>query len=144
MSNGQIKRGLVMGVFGRRAGGGSLVGAGLGGGEDSECGDSWSRCLGAGTGAARSADLLTTCPGQTESRGRLQGVAELRLAGLELTDASLRLLLRHAPQLSALDLSHCAHVGDPSVHLLTAPTSPLRETLVHLNLAGKHSLCPSH
>lgn len=78
------------------------------------------------------------CPGQTESRGRLQGVAELRLAGLELTDASLRLLLRHAPQLSALDLSHCAHVGDPSVHLLTAPTSPLRETLVHLNLAGKH------
>lgn len=76
-------------------------------------------------------------PGQTESRGRLQGVAELRLAGLELTDASLRLLLRHAPQLSALDLSHCAHVGDPSVHLLTAPTSPLRETLVHLNLAGK-------
>ncbi|XP_027260310.1 F-box/LRR-repeat protein 19 isoform X4 [Cricetulus griseus] len=76
-----------------------------------------------------------TKPGQTESRGRLQGVAELRLAGLELTDASLRLLLRHAPQLSALDLSHCAHVGDPSVHLLTAPTSPLRETLVHLNLA---------
>lgn len=64
-------------------------------------------------------------------------MAELRLAGLELTDASLRLLLRHAPQLSALDLSHCAHVGDPSVHLLTAPTSPLRETLVHLNLAGK-------
>ncbi|NIG59232.1 F-box/LRR-repeat protein 19-like [Pontoporia blainvillei] len=77
---------------------------------------------------------------QTESRGRLQGVAELRLAGLELTDASLRLLLRHAPQLSALDLSHCAHVGDPSVHLLTAPTSPLRETLVHLNLAGCHRL----
>lgn len=68
-------------------------------------------------------------------------MAELRLAGLELTDASLRLLLRHAPQLSALDLSHCAHVGDPSVHLLTAPTSPLRETLVHLNLAGKPTVC---
>lgn len=81
-----------------------------------------------------------TKPGQTESRGRLQGVAELRLAGLELTDASLRLLLRHAPQLSALDLSHCAHVGDPSVHLLTAPTSPLRETLVHLNLADRKSV----
>lgn len=95
-------------------------------------------------GASRSTDLLSACPGQTESRGRLQGVAELRLAGLELTDASLRLLLRHAPQLSALDLSHCAHVGDPSVHLLTAPTSPLRETLVHLNLAGKHGpICPS-
>ncbi|XP_043311261.1 F-box/LRR-repeat protein 19 isoform X3 [Cervus canadensis] len=84
--------------------------------------------------------LLNRLQGQTESRGRLQGVAELRLAGLELTDASLRLLLRHAPQLSALDLSHCAHVGDPSVHLLTAPTSPLRETLVHLNLAGCHRL----
>ena len=88
-------------------------------------------------GSSQETDLFSACPGQTESRGRLQGVAELRLAGLELTDASLRLLLRHAPQLSALDLSHCAHVGDPSVHLLTAPTSPLRETLVHLNLAGK-------
>ncbi|XP_011888426.1 PREDICTED: F-box/LRR-repeat protein 19-like [Cercocebus atys] len=100
----------------------------------------WSGYLGAGMGVARSTDLSSGCPGQTESRGRLQGVAELRLAGLELTDASLRLLLRHAPQLSALDLSHCAHVGDPSVHLLTAPTSPLRETLVHLNLAGCHRL----
>ncbi|EQB77953.1 hypothetical protein CB1_000556036 [Camelus ferus] len=58
-----------------------------------------------------------TKPGQTESRGRLQGVAELRLAGLELTDASLRLLLRHAPQLSALDLSHCAHVAMVEVQL---------------------------
>ncbi|XP_058425571.1 F-box/LRR-repeat protein 19 isoform X2 [Diceros bicornis minor] len=84
--------------------------------------------------------LLPPPDTKPESRGRLQGVAELRLAGLELTDASLRLLLRHAPQLSALDLSHCAHVGDPSVHLLTAPTSPLRETLVHLNLAGCHRL----
>lgn len=99
-------------------------------------------------GWERSTVVTSSLPtaGQTESRGRLQGVAELRLAGLELTDASLRLLLRHAPQLSALDLSHCAHVGDPSVHLLTAPTSPLRETLVHLNLAGKRrplSLHPS-
>lgn len=96
---------------------------------------------GRGHGGAAALISLPACPGQTESRGRLQGVAELRLAGLELTDASLRLLLRHAPQLSALDLSHCAHVGDPSVHLLTAPTSPLRETLVHLNLAGKHPVC---
>lgn len=53
-----------MRVSGRRAshventGGGSvIVEAGLGAGEEQECGDSWSGGLGAGPGVARSADL---------------------------------------------------------------------------------------
>uniref|UniRef100_A0A674K160 F-box domain-containing protein n=1 Tax=Terrapene triunguis TaxID=2587831 RepID=A0A674K160_9SAUR len=46
-------------------------------------------------------------PGQTESRGRLQNVSELRLSGLDITDSSLRLVVRHTPQLAKLDLSHC-------------------------------------
>ncbi|TFJ97885.1 F-box/LRR-repeat protein 19 [Platysternon megacephalum] len=50
-------------------------------------------------------------PGQTESRGRLQNVSELRLSGLDITDSSLRLVVRHTPQLAKLDLSHCNHVG---------------------------------
>uniref|UniRef100_A0A3P9P8S1 F-box and leucine rich repeat protein 19 n=1 Tax=Poecilia reticulata TaxID=8081 RepID=A0A3P9P8S1_POERE len=70
-----------------------------------------------------------------ESRaGRFQNVTELRLAGLDLTDALSRLLVRHTPQLTRLDLSHCLNVGDQTVRNLTV--SPLRESLTHLNLAG--------
>ncbi|KAJ6652139.1 hypothetical protein lerEdw1_013179 [Lerista edwardsae] len=79
-------------------------------------------------------------PGQTDSRGRLQNVSELRLSGLDITDSSLRLVIRHTPQLAKLDLSHCNHVGDQSVNLLTAANSPLRETLAELNLAGCNRL----
>ncbi|KAG8140687.1 hypothetical protein E2320_003356 [Naja naja] len=49
-------------------------------------------------------------PGHTDSRGRLQNVSELRLSGLDITDSSLRLVIRHTPQLAKLDLSHCNHV----------------------------------
>ncbi|XP_070800489.1 F-box/LRR-repeat protein 19 [Pituophis catenifer annectens] len=79
-------------------------------------------------------------PGHTDSRGRLQNVSELRLSGLDITDASLRLVIRHTPQLAKLDLSHCNHVGDQSVNLLTAVNSPLRETLAELNLTGCNRL----
>ncbi|KAG6926604.1 F-box and leucine-rich repeat protein 19 [Chelydra serpentina] len=79
-------------------------------------------------------------PGQTESRGRLQSVSELRLSGLDITDASLRLVVRHTPQLAKLDLSHCNHVGDQSVHLLTAANSPLRDGLAEINLSGCNRL----
>ncbi|CAM2114983.1 F-box/LRR-repeat protein 19 isoform X1 [Caretta caretta] len=79
-------------------------------------------------------------PGQTESRGRLQNVSELRLSGLDITDASLRLVVRHTPQLAKLDLSHCNHVGDQSVNLLTAANSPLRDSLAEINLSGCNRL----
>ncbi|XP_044871664.1 F-box/LRR-repeat protein 19-like [Mauremys mutica] len=79
-------------------------------------------------------------PGQTESRGRLQNVSELRLSGLDITDSSLRLVVRHTPQLAKLDLSHCNHVGDQSVNLLTAANSPLRDSLAEINLSGCNRL----
>lgn len=75
-----------------------------------------------------------------ESRaGRFHNVTELRLAGLDLTDASARLLVRFVPHLSRLDLSQCGSVTDQAVHTLTSPISPLRESLVYLNLAGEGS-----
>ncbi|XP_067837891.1 F-box/LRR-repeat protein 19-like [Heptranchias perlo] len=77
-----------------------------------------------------------TRPGQNDNRGRLQNVRELRLAGLDVMDASLRLLVRHVPQLAMLDLSHCPHVGDQSVNLLTAANSQLRDSLAEINLSG--------
>ncbi|XP_051905828.1 F-box/LRR-repeat protein 19 isoform X1 [Hippocampus zosterae] len=68
--------------------------------------------------------------------GRFHNVTELRLSGLDLSDAASRLLVRFVPRLAKLDLSHCANVSDHSVATLAAPTSPLRHTLTHLNLAG--------
>uniref|UniRef100_A0A3Q3ILX5 CXXC-type domain-containing protein n=1 Tax=Monopterus albus TaxID=43700 RepID=A0A3Q3ILX5_MONAL len=68
--------------------------------------------------------------------GRFQNVMELRLAGLDLTDASSRLLVRYVPHLTRLDLSHCGNITDQTVHTLTSPISPLRESLTHINLAG--------
>ncbi|XP_060678290.1 F-box/LRR-repeat protein 19-like [Hemiscyllium ocellatum] len=77
-----------------------------------------------------------TRPGQNEHRGRLPSLSELRLSGLDINDSSLRLLVRHLPQLSSLDLSHCPHVGDQSVNVLTAANSQLRDNLTAINLSG--------
>uniref|UniRef100_A0A3B4UUX7 Zgc:158376 n=1 Tax=Seriola dumerili TaxID=41447 RepID=A0A3B4UUX7_SERDU len=68
--------------------------------------------------------------------GRFQNVTELRLAGLDLTDASSRLLVRYVPHLTRLDLSQSGNITDQTVHTLTSPISPLRESLTHINLAG--------
>lgn len=76
-----------------------------------------------------------TAHGETRV-GRFQNVTELRLAGLDLTDASSRLLVRYVPHLTKLDLSHCGNITDQTVHTLTSPISPLRESLTHINLAG--------
>ncbi|XP_058233655.1 F-box/LRR-repeat protein 19 isoform X2 [Hemibagrus wyckioides] len=72
-----------------------------------------------------------------ESRGgRFQNVTELRLAGLEVTDAASRLLVRYLPHLTKLDLSQCGQITDQTINTLTSPISPLRESLTHVNLAG--------
>lgn len=60
------------------------------------------------------------------------------MAGLDLTDASSRLLVRFVPHLSRLDLSQCGSITDQTLHNLTSPISPLRESLTHLNLAGEN------
>eukprot|EP00063_Salmo_salar_P073133 XP_014047968.1 PREDICTED: F-box/LRR-repeat protein 19-like isoform X2 [Salmo salar] len=72
-----------------------------------------------------------------ESRGgRFQNVTELRLAGLDLTDVTSRLLVRYLPHLTKLDLSQCGNITDQTIHTLTSPMSPLKDSLIHLNLAG--------
>lgn len=61
---------------------------------------------------------------------------DFRLAGLDITDATLRLIIRHMPLLSRLDLSHCNHLTDQSANLLTAVGSSTRNSLTELNMAG--------
>lgn len=63
---------------------------------------------------------------------------DLRLAGLDITDTSLRLISRQMPLLSNLDLSYCNHINDQSVNLLTAAGTTTRDSLTEINLSGEN------
>uniref|UniRef100_A0ABK0M2X4 [histone H3]-dimethyl-L-lysine(36) demethylase n=1 Tax=Rattus norvegicus TaxID=10116 RepID=A0ABK0M2X4_RAT len=74
-------------------------------------------------------------PGQMDNRSKLRNIVELRLAGLDITDVSLRLIIRHMPLLSKLHLSYCNHVTDQSINLLTAVGTTTRDSLTEINLS---------
>ncbi|KAK1791893.1 hypothetical protein P4O66_013878, partial [Electrophorus voltai] len=78
---------------------------------------------------------LVTPPG-SENRSRLRGLLSLRLSGLEVSDSTLRLIIRHMPLLRRLDLSHCRDLSDQSVSILTASGCNMRNTLREISLAG--------
>ncbi|XP_070583739.1 lysine-specific demethylase 2A isoform X1 [Erythrolamprus reginae] len=87
-------------------------------------------------------DLLTPPsdkPSQ-DNRSKLRNMIDFRLAGLDITDATLRLIIRHMPALSRLDLSHCNHLTDQSANLLTAVGSSTRNSLTEINMAGCNKL----
>ncbi|KAJ8346660.1 hypothetical protein SKAU_G00280610 [Synaphobranchus kaupii] len=74
-------------------------------------------------------------PGQVDSRSKLRNVVDLRLAGLDITDISLRLIIRYMPLLSCLDLSYCNHISDQSINVLTAVGTTTRDSLTEVNLS---------
>uniref|UniRef100_A0A668AKZ9 Lysine demethylase 2B n=1 Tax=Myripristis murdjan TaxID=586833 RepID=A0A668AKZ9_9TELE len=74
-------------------------------------------------------------PGQLDNRSKLRNVVDLRLTGLDITDTSLRLIIRYMPFLSKLDLSYCNHVTDQSVNILTAAGTTTRDSLTDINLS---------
>nr|XP_020447420.1 lysine-specific demethylase 2A [Monopterus albus]XP_020447426.1 lysine-specific demethylase 2A [Monopterus albus]XP_020447431.1 lysine-specific demethylase 2A [Monopterus albus] len=78
---------------------------------------------------------LVTPPG-CDNRSQLRSMQCLRLAGLDISDSTLRLVIRHMPHLTKLDLSHCNRLTDHSINLLTAVGSSTRNTLAELNLGG--------
>uniref|UniRef100_A0A8C4NI86 [histone H3]-dimethyl-L-lysine(36) demethylase n=1 Tax=Dicentrarchus labrax TaxID=13489 RepID=A0A8C4NI86_DICLA len=78
---------------------------------------------------------LVTPPG-CDNRSQLRTMQCLRLAGLDISDSTLRLVIRHMPHLTKLDLSHCNSLTDHSINLLTAVGSSTRNTLTELNLTG--------
>lgn len=78
-----------------------------------------------------------TDSGLESSRSRLRNLTTLRLSGLEVSEATLRLLQRHLPQLECLDLAHCKGMADSSVGLLCAAGTHTRHNLTELTLAGE-------
>ncbi|XP_039975712.1 lysine-specific demethylase 2A isoform X2 [Xiphias gladius] len=79
-------------------------------------------------------DLVS--PPDCDNRSQLRTMQCLRLAGLDISDSTLRLVIRHMPHLTKLDLSHCNSLTDHSINLLTAVGSSTRNTLTELNLGG--------
>uniref|UniRef100_A0A8C1KF03 Lysine-specific demethylase 2B n=1 Tax=Cyprinus carpio TaxID=7962 RepID=A0A8C1KF03_CYPCA len=77
-------------------------------------------------------DLLSP---PTDNRSKLRNVENLYLAGLDITDTSLKLIIKHIPSLSQLDLSYCNHITDQSVNILTAAGTTTRDSLTHINLS---------
>ncbi|XP_055063729.2 lysine (K)-specific demethylase 2Bb isoform X2 [Misgurnus anguillicaudatus] len=74
-------------------------------------------------------------PGHLDSRSKLRNVEDLCLVGLDITDTSLKLIIKHMPSLSRLDLSYCNHITDQSVNILTAAGTTTRDSLTHVNLS---------
>ncbi|XP_021078233.1 lysine-specific demethylase 2B isoform X2 [Mus pahari] len=74
-------------------------------------------------------------PGQMDNRSKLRNIVDLRLSGLDITDVSLRLIIRHMPLLSKLQLSYCNHINDQSINLLTAVGTTTRDSLTEVNLS---------
>uniref|UniRef100_A0AAQ5ZBZ6 Lysine-specific demethylase 2B n=1 Tax=Amphiprion ocellaris TaxID=80972 RepID=A0AAQ5ZBZ6_AMPOC len=85
---------------------------------------------------AQMRDLLSPpTDNRPDNRSKLRNVEDLRLAGLDITDTSLRLIIRYMPLLSKLDLSYCNHVTDQSVNILTAAGTTTRDSLTDINLS---------
>ncbi|XP_051983252.1 lysine-specific demethylase 2A-like isoform X1 [Xyrauchen texanus] len=95
-------------------------------------------CWAVGVKDSQIKDLIML-PG-SESRSRMRGLLTLRLSGLDLSDSTLKLIVRHMPSLRSLDLSHCQGITDQSINLLTASGCNTRNTLRQLNLAGCNKL----
>ncbi|KAJ6656616.1 hypothetical protein lerEdw1_003503 [Lerista edwardsae] len=79
-------------------------------------------------------------PGQIDNRSKLRNIVELRLSGLDITDASLRLITRHLPLLARLNLSYCNHMTDQSINLLTAVGTTTRDSLTEVVLQDCHKV----
>ncbi|XP_013776610.2 lysine-specific demethylase 2A-like isoform X2 [Limulus polyphemus] len=62
-------------------------------------------------------------PGCVESKTRLHKLQEVRLAGADISDVSVRLLAHHLSLLSCLDMSNCHKVTDMGIAVLGAAKS---------------------
>ncbi|XP_078680561.1 lysine-specific demethylase 2A-like isoform X1 [Branchiostoma floridae x Branchiostoma belcheri] len=79
-------------------------------------------------------------PGAPDNRSRLRMMTDLRLAGCDVAEGTIQLLVKHMPHLSHLDLSYCTKISDSCMELLTAEGSPIRESLTDINLTGCRKL----
>ncbi|XP_050521569.1 jmjC domain-containing histone demethylation protein 1-like isoform X2 [Daktulosphaira vitifoliae] len=71
-----------------------------------------------------------------ETRTRLRNLRTLKLAGVDISDVSLRYVVQYVPNLAELDLSQCFRVTDAGIAQLTSPIANAISTLEVLDLSG--------
>ncbi|XP_050442390.1 jmjC domain-containing histone demethylation protein 1 isoform X3 [Adelges cooleyi] len=71
-----------------------------------------------------------------ETRTRFRNLKTLKLAGVDISDVSLRYVVQYAPNLVELDLSQCFRVTDAGMAQLTTPIANAVSTLETLDLSG--------
>ncbi len=79
-------------------------------------------------------------PGVDDSVSRLRRLQTLLLAGSDIGDGALEIIVTHMPHLSCLDLSYCTNVTDAGVGVLASDQSSTRHTLRDIDLTGCHRL----
>ncbi|CAM1320890.1 KDM2A (predicted) [Pycnogonum litorale] len=75
----------------------------------------------------------TMRPGFIENKTRLRSLAEIKLAGADISDMSVRLLVQHLSLLSCFDISQCRKITDMGIAVL-ATTKYLK--LIELDVSG--------
>lgn len=79
-------------------------------------------------------------PGVDDTVSRLHRCEALNLAGSDITDASVALIVRFMPRVRSLDLSYCTRITDSGVDMLSEASSSTCTSLVHVNLTGCQQL----
>lgn len=75
-------------------------------------------------------------PGVDDTTSRLKQCRDLSLAGSDITDSSLRVIVQNLPYLKKLDLSFCTRLTNEGLQLLAADPAGTRLTLSELDLTG--------
>ena len=73
-----------------------------------------------------------------ETKSRLSLLAEIRLAGCDITGQTLRTLVRYCDQLTKVDFSYCPGIADEDIDFITSFDSPLSRRLTEVDFTG----CP--
>ena len=82
-------------------------------------------------------------PGMNTSSSRLSRCTELRLAGSDIGNSSLEMIVKHVTRLKVLDLSYCVNIEDDGLRILSNQDGPISQNLQELVLTGCNRLTPS-
>lgn len=77
-----------------------------------------------------------TSSNDNTNRCRFRNLRILKLAGIDITDVSLRYVVQYAPNLVELDLSQNVRITDAGIAQLTTPVANAVSTLEVLDLSG--------
>ena len=81
-------------------------------------------------------------PGHRDTTSRLRQLTSFSVAGTQITDDSMKVIVSALPFLTYLDLSSCTRITKEAPAVLAHPSSVLSHSLATLDLRGCHSMSP--